>query len=401
MQRDPELAQLIRAEADRQSSSLQLLAGENFTSATVMEALDSPLINKYAEGYPGRRHHGGCEVVDRIEDLAVRRAKDLFKCGYANVQPYSGTNAVLAAYWVLLEPGDKVLAMSRSVGGHFTHGLASNISGRTFDFAYYGVRADTGIIDYDQVRELAQRERPRVIVCGGNFYPRKIDYKSFRRIADEVGAFLIADCSHELGLIAGKAVPSPVPYADVVCAVTHKTLRGPRGGLLLSSPQMGASLDAVVYPFFQGGPHLHTIAGKAAAFGEASTPEFAAYAQQTVKNAQMLAQGLAERGLRLITGGTDTHQMIADVAPLGVSSAQARDRCRRSGIVLDVLPVHQKRGDCIRLGTAAMTSLGMREAEMISIAELIGRALVENNTGTAKRGVSELLASFRSSPLAL
>ncbi|MEU9386266.1 serine hydroxymethyltransferase, partial [Streptomyces sp. NPDC048279] len=321
---DPELAEILLSELARQSTSLQLIAAENFSSPAVLAALGSALSNKYAEGYPGARHHGGCEIVDVAERLAVDRAKALFGAAHANVQSHSGSSAVLAAYAALLCPGDTVLALGLPYGGHLTHGSPANFSGRWFDFVGYGVDPESGLIDHDQVRALARSHRPKAIVCGSIAYPRHIDHAFFREVADEVGAYLIADAAHPIGLVAGGAAPNPVPYADVVCATTHKVLRGPRGGMLLCrSPELAERLDRAVFPFTQGGAQMHTIAAKAVAFGEAATPAFTVYAHQVVANARVLAAGLADQGLAVTTGGTDTHLITADPAPLGVDGRTA------------------------------------------------------------------------------
>ncbi|MEW2519160.1 serine hydroxymethyltransferase [Actinacidiphila alni] len=390
---DPELAGLILAEKDRQSGCLQLIAGENFASPAVLAALGSPLANKYAEGYPGHRHHAGCELVDLAERLAIERATGLFGAEHANVQPYSGSSAVLAAYAALLVPGDTVLATALPHGGHLTHGSRSNFSGRWFRFVGYGTRRDTGLIDYDQVRDLAREHRPKAIVCGGIAHPRHPDYAAFREIADEADAYLIVDAAHTLGLVAGGAAPNPVPYADVVCATTHKTLRGPRGGLILCGEQLAGRVDRAVFPFSQGGPHMHSVAAKAAAFGEAATPAFAAYAHQVVANARLLAGALAAEGLDVQTGGTDTHLVTADVSPLGVSGLRARALCAAAGIVLDkyALPYDTRPADeCsgVRIGTAAITTQGLGENEMAQVAALIVRALRE------ERGVAGAVADL-------
>lgn len=332
---DPELAEVLLGERERQATTLQLIAAENFMSPAVLAALGSPLANKYAEGYPGNRHHGGCEIVDVAERLAVERAKALFGAEHANVQAHSGSSAVLAAYAVLLRPGDTVLALGLPYGGHLTHGSPVNFSGRWFDFVGYGVDAESGLIDHEQVRALARTHRPKAIVCGSISYPRHIDYAFFREVADEVGAYLIADAAHPMGLIAGGAAPSPVPYADIVCATTHKVLRGPRGGMLLCGTELAERLDRAVFPFTQGGAQMHTIAAKAVAFGEAATPAFAAYAHQVVTNARALAAALAAEGLTVTTGGTDTHLITADPAPLGVDGRTARGRLAAAGMVLD------------------------------------------------------------------
>ncbi|MGW6910296.1 serine hydroxymethyltransferase [Streptomyces sp. NPDC054940] len=392
---DPQLADILLGELDRQSTTLQLIAAENFTSPAVLAALGSPLANKYAEGYPGNRYHGGCEMVDVAERLAVERAKLLFGAEHANVQSHSGSSAVLAAYAALLRPGDTVLALGLPYGGHLTHGSPANFSGRWFDFVPYGVDAETGLIDHDQVRTLALSHRPKAIVCGSIAYPRHIDYAFFRAVADEVGAYLIADAAHPMGLVAGGAAPNPVPYADVVCATTHKVLRGPRGGMVLCGSDLAERVDRAVFPFTQGGAQMHTIAAKAVAFGEAATPAFAAYAHQVVANARLLAAALAAEGLVVTTGGTDTHLITADPAPLGVDGRTARGRLAAAGIVLDccALPHGDARG--LRLGTAAVTTQGMGEKEMARIAALMVSVLSGQVEG--KRGrdeVRELVLAF-------
>ncbi|MFG3091922.1 serine hydroxymethyltransferase [Streptomyces antibioticus] len=392
---DPELAEILDGERERQATSLQLIAAENFTSPAVLAALGSPLANKYAEGYPGARHHGGCELVDVAERLAVDRAKALFGAGHANVQAHSGSSAVLAAYAALLRPGDTVLALGLPYGGHLTHGSPANFSGRWFDFVPYGVDAETGLIDYEQVLTLARTHRPKAIVCGSIAYPRHVDYALFREAADEAGAHLIADAAHPIGLVAGGAAPSPVPYADVVCATTHKVLRGPRGGMLLCGAELAERVDRAVFPFTQGGAQMHTVAAKAVAFGEAATPAFTVYAHQVVANAKVLAAGLAAEGLAVTTGGTDTHLITADPAPLGVEGRAARGLLAAAGIVLDccALPHAHDRG--LRLGTAAVTTQGMREEEMARIAALIAGVLrKETEVTKARARVRELTGAF-------
>lgn len=392
---DPQLADILLGELDRQSTTLQLVAAENFTSTAVLAALGSPLANKYAEGYPGARYHGGCEMVDVAERLAVERAKALFGAEHANVQSHSGSSAVLAAYAALLRPGDTVLALGLPYGGHLTHGSPANFSGRWFDFVGYGVDAETGLLDHDQVRTLARNHRPKAIVCGSIAYPRHIDYAFFRDVADEVGAYLIADAAHPMGLVAGGAAPNPVPYADVVCATTHKVLRGPRGGLLLCGSDLAERIDRAVFPFTQGGAQMHTIAAKAVAFGEAATPAFAAYAHQVVANARMLAAGLAAEGFVVTTGGTDTHLITADPAPLGVAGRDARGLLAAAGIVLDccALPHGDARG--LRLGTAAVTTQGMGEEEMAWLAALLAGVLRgETESQKAREEVRELTGRF-------
>ncbi|MFJ9729734.1 serine hydroxymethyltransferase [Streptomyces sp. NPDC101171] len=392
---DPELADILYGELDRQSTTLQLIAAENFTSPAVLAALGSPLANKYAEGYPGARHHGGCEIVDVAERLAVERATALFGAEHANVQSHSGSSAVLAAYAALLRPGDTVLALGLPYGGHLTHGSPANFSGRWFDFVGYGVDAETGLIDRDQVRHLALNHRPKAVVCGSIAYPRHLDYAFFRDVADEVGAYLIADAAHPIGLVAGGAAPSPVPYADIVCATTHKVLRGPRGGMILCGAELAERVDRAVFPFTQGGAQMHTIAAKAVAFGEAAAPAFGAYAHQVVANARVLAGHLTAEGLHVVTGGTDTHMVTADPAPLGVDGRTARGRLAAAGIVLDccVLPHGDGRG--LRLGTAAVTSQGMGEPEMVRIAALMAAALRgEAEPAVTRAEVRELTGAF-------
>ncbi|WP_328927677.1 serine hydroxymethyltransferase [Streptomyces sp. NBC_00190] len=390
---DPQMADVLAGERQRQASTLQLIAAENFTSPAVLAALGSTLSNKYAEGYPGARYHGGCEYVDVAEQVAVERAKALFAAEHANVQPHSGSSAVLAAYAALLRPGDTVLAMGLPYGGHLTHGSPANFSGRWFDFVGYGVDAETGLIDYQQVQDLARAHRPKAIVCGSISYPRHPEYSAFREIADEVGAYLIADAAHPIGLVAGGAAPSPVPYADVVCATTHKVLRGPRGGMLLCGSELAERIDRAVFPFTQGGAQMHTIAAKAVAFGEAAGPAFTTYAHRVVGNARALAEALEDHGFTLTTGGTDTHLITADPAPLGVDGPTARGRLAAAGIVLDTcaLPYGDQRG--IRLGTAAVTTQGMGEPEMLRIAALFAAA-IHGEAAKTRAEVNELTMGF-------
>ncbi|EGE41768.1 aminotransferase class I/II-fold pyridoxal phosphate-dependent enzyme [Streptomyces sp. SID4928] len=377
LRQDPEVAGVLLAETGRQAATLQLIAAENFQSPAVLAALGSPLGNKYAEGYPGARHHGGCEHADAAERIAVRRATALFGAEHANVQPHSGSSAVLAAYAALLRPGDTVLAMGLPYGGHLTHGAPGNFSGRWFDFAGYGVDPGTGLIDYTRLRALARARRPKAIVCGSISYPRHPDYALFREIADEAGAYLIVDAAHPMGLIAGGAAPNPVPYADVVCATTHKVLRGPRGGMILCGAELAERIDRAVFPFTQGGAQMHTVAAKAVAFGEAATPAYTLYAHRVVAHARVLAAGLEAEGFEVTTGGTDTHIVVADPAPLGVDGRTARERLAAAGVVLDTcaLPYGDARG--IRLGTAAVTTQGMDDGDMARIAALFGAAVRE------------------------
>ncbi|MGC5363035.1 serine hydroxymethyltransferase [Streptomyces sp. DT24] len=396
LREDPEIADVLIAEVRRQSGTLQLIAAENFTSPAVLAALGSPLANKYAEGYPGARHHGGCAHADAAERIAVRRATALFGAEHANVQPHSGSSAVLAAYAALLRPGDTVLATGLPDGGHLTHGSPANFSGRWFDFVGYGVDPESGLIDYDQVRALARAHRPKAIVSGSISYPRHPDYETFREIADEVGAYLVVDAAHPMGLIAGGAAPSPVPYADVVCATTHKVLRGPRGGMILCGAELAQRIDRAVFPFTQGGAQMHTIAAKAVAFGEAAAPAFARYAHQVVAHARVLAAGLEAEGFEVTTGGTDTHLIVADPAPLGVDGRVARERLAAAGIVLDTCAL--PRGSAadvtapgvrgIRLGTAAVTTQGLGESDMAELAVLFGAAVRGTGAGGADGDVA-------------
>lgn len=396
-EQDPQLADVLDAELRRRGSQLHLLAGENFSSPQVRTVLAGPLGDKYAEGYPGHRHHTGCGPADAAELLAVERAKSLFGAAHANVQPYSGTSAVLAAYAALLRPGDAVLAMSLAHGGHLTHGSGANFSGRWFDFTGYGVREADGLVDLDQVRDLARAVRPKAIMAGAISYPRALDWAAFRAIADEVGAYLVADAAQTLGLVAGGVIDSPVPYADVVCGVTHKLLGGPRGGLLLCTAELAERVDRAVFPFTQGGPAMNQIAAKALVLGLAAAPGYADYARRTVVNAQTLAEALAEQGLRPLTGGTDTHLVTADVRPLGVTGREAEQRCEAVGVLLgkcavpfDEAPPASASG--VRLGTACVTTQGMGQPEMREAASLLGRAVRGDASVAAE--VTALAARF-------
>ncbi|WP_261569057.1 serine hydroxymethyltransferase [Frankia gtarii] len=377
---DPDIAGVVLDELARLRGGLQLIASENLTSPAVLAALGSTLSNKYAEGYPGRRYYGGCQVVDRAEEIGIARAKELFGAEHANLQPHSGASANFAVYAALLTPGDTVLAMSLPHGGHLTHGSTVNFSGKWFDVVAYGVREDTELIDYDQVRDLARQHRPKMIICGATAYPRLIDFAAFRSIADEVGSWLMVDAAHFIGLVAGGAIPSPVPYADVVSFTTHKVLRGPRGGMILAREELAARIDKAVFPFSQGGPLMHAVAAKAVALREAATPAYAQYARQVVANAQVLAEGLAAEGIRPVAGGTDTHLALLDLRELGVSGRDAEARCDAAGITLnknaipyDPQPPAVSSG--IRVGTPAVTTQGMGESEMKEIAALIARAV--------------------------
>ncbi|MEV6202091.1 serine hydroxymethyltransferase [Streptomyces sp. NPDC051771] len=393
---DPQIADVLAGEARRQAETLQLIAAENFTSPAVLATLGSTLANKYAEGYPGARYHGGCEYADAAERIAVERATALFGADHANLQPHSGSAAVLAAYAALLRPGDTVLAMGLDHGGHLTHGSPANFSGRWFDFVPYGVDAETGLIDYEQLAALARHHRPTAIVCGSISYPRHPDYALFRAVADEVGAYLIADAAHPIGLVAGGAAPNPVPYADVVCATTHKVLRGPRGGMVLCTAELAERIDRAVFPFTQGGAQMHTIAAKAVALGEASTPAFTGYAHRVVEHARVLAAALSAEGFALTTGGTDTHLITADPSPLGVDGRTARARLAAAGMVLDTCALPYGDGRGIRLGTAAVTTQGMGAPEMARIAALFTVALrgEPEETARVRADVRELTSSF-------
>jgi glycine hydroxymethyltransferase len=377
---DPEIADVIRRELERQNTTVQLIASENFTSRAVLEAQGSVLTNKYSEGYPAKRYYGGNSVVDDAENLARDRACALFGAQHANVQPHSGANANMAAFMALLEPGDKVMGMRLDQGGHLTHGSPVNFSGRMYDFVAYGVDDDTEMLDYEVIRDLAVRERPRLIIAGATAYPRVIDFEAFRAIADEIGALLLVDAAHIAGLIAGGAHPSPVPVADVVTFTTHKTLRGPRAGTILSRSDYATAIDKAVFPGLQGGPLMHVIAAKAVAFREASHPDFRKYAADVVTNAQALAAGLAEEGFRIVSGGTDNHLMLVDLRPFGVTGKVAQEALDRAGITCNknAIPNDPEKPfvtSGLRLGSASCTTAGMGPDQMREIAALIGHVL--------------------------
>jgi len=400
---DPEIADVIRAETERQARNLELIASENFVSEAVLEAAGSVLTNKYAEGYPGRRYYGGCEVVDIAEELAIARAKELFAAEHVNVQPHSGSQANMAVYFSLLKPGDTVLAPSLAHGGHLTAGSPMNFSGRLYTIVPYGVRRDTELIDLDQTRDLARRHRPRLIITGGSAFPRAIDFKPFREIADEVGAALMADIAHPAGLVAAGLHPTPVPYADFVTTTTHKTLRGPRGGMVMCKTSYAKDLDRTVLPGVQGGPLMHVIAAKAVAFREAQTPEWRAYQGQIVRNARALADALMGRGHRLVSGGTDTHLMLVDLTGKGITGKDAQEALDRAWVTVNKngIPFDTKGPTVtsgIRLGTPAVTTRGMKEPEMARIATLIDRVLTNlGNTSVeaaVRAEVQELTAGF-------
>lgn len=403
---DPEIAGVVLDELTRLRSGLQLIASENFTSPAVLAALGSTLSNKYAEGYPGKRYYGGCEVVDVAEEIGIARAKALFGAEHANLQPHSGASANLAVYGAFLQPGDTILGMSLPHGGHLTHGTKVSFSGKWFNAVHYGVAKDTEDIDYDQARDLAREHKPKMIIAGGSAIPRLIDFKAFREIADEVGALLMVDAAHFIGLVAGGAIPSPVPYADVVTFTTHKVLRGPRGGMLVCKAEHAAKLDKAVFPMMQGGPLMHAVAAKAVALKEAATPEFASYARQVIANSQALAEGLAAEGMRPVTGGTDTHLSLLDLQAIGVTGQQAEARCAAAGIVLnknaipyDPQPPSVASG--IRVGTPSITTQGMLEGDMKEIASLIGRAVKDEDGASAadvRRSVAALVAAHPAYP---
>jgi glycine hydroxymethyltransferase len=387
---DPEIMKLIDMETNRQKKHIELIASENFVSPQVMEAAGSYLTNKYAEGYPGKRYYGGCEVVDMVEDLARNRMKEIFGADHANVQPHSGSNANLGVYFAVLKPGDKVLGMNLSQGGHLTHGSPVNISGTYFNFIAYGVDKETETIDYDQVREIALREKPKMIVAGASAYPRQIDFAKFREIADEVGAYLMVDMAHIAGLVAVGLHPNPIPYADFVTTTTHKTLRGPRGGAILCKEEYAKAIDKAIFPGIQGGPLMHIIAAKAVAFGEALQDDFKGYQQQTLNNAKALAEGLIKNGFRLVSGGTDNHLILIDVRTKGLTGKKAEALLDDIGVATNknTIPNDPESPfvtSGVRIGTPAMTTRGMKEEDMLEIAEIINLALDESNDRDAIR----------------
>jgi glycine hydroxymethyltransferase len=394
--RDDVLFELIALEAARQESGLELIASENFTSRAVMEAVGSVLTNKYAEGYPGKRYYGGCEVIDRVEQLAIDRAKELFGAAWANVQPHSGSSANLAAYMALLAPGDVVLGMDLAHGGHLTHGSPVNFSGMQYEVVGYQVRIDDERIDMEDVRRLALEHRPKMIIAGASAYARLIDFEAFRRIADEVGAVLLADIAHIAGLVAAKLHPDPLPHAHVVTTTTHKTLRGPRSGLILSNDRdLGKRIDRMIFPGTQGGPLQHVIAGKAVALFEALQPSFRAYARAVIDNAQALAAALAERGHRIVSGGTDNHLLLIDLRPRGMTGKQAVEALDPVHITVSksMIPFDDTKPwitSGIRLGTPALTTRGFTVDEMDSVADLIDRALAGDDADAVRAEVTAL-----------
>jgi glycine hydroxymethyltransferase len=401
-QADPTVARLIDRELLRQQQGVELIASENFASRAVIDAMGTPLTNKYAEGYPGRRYYGGCEVIDEIEQLAIDRLKQIFGSEHANVQPHSGAQANFAAFMALIPPGEKLMGMALPHGGHLSHGAPVNHSGIVWKAVHYGVNPATGRIDYDAVRSLALREQPRLIIAGGSAYARIIDFSAFRSIADEIGAYFVVDMAHFAGLVAGGVHPSPVPHAQVVTSTTHKTLRGPRGGLILCTAEHAKAVDKSVFPGHQGGPLQHVIAAKAVAFGEALTDDFKVYARQVVENAKALAGALIERGYAIVSGGTDTHLMLVDLRPKGLTGKVAEKVLDQAGITVNKNTVPDDPQSPfvtsgIRLGTPALTTRGMGTREMVRIAELIDQALSRQDETTLARvkgEVKELTSAF-------
>ncbi|MDP3995380.1 MAG: serine hydroxymethyltransferase [bacterium] len=399
---DPEVAEQIENETARQRNGLEMIASENLVSRSVMEAVGSPLTNKYSEGYPGKRYYGGNEYIDIIENLARDRAKELFGAEHANVQPHAGSQANMAAYFALAEPGDKVMAMDLAMGGHLTHGSPVNFSGKLFKIIPYGVRRDTHLIDMDEVREIALREKPRVILAGYTAYSRILDFAAFKKIADEAGSYLMVDMAHFAGLVAGEAYPSPFPYADVVTTTTHKTLRGPRGAAIFSKTEdrlrpddkknLAQKVDFSVFPFMQGGPLDHVIAAKAVAFKEAQQPAFAEYAENIIKNAQSLAESLMANGVDLVSGGTDNHLVLLDLTKTGLSGKEAETVLDSVGIYTNknMIPYDPRKPmdpSGLRVGTAALTTRGFTEDELAQVGEMIGHVLHNSGTHDVLEGV--------------
>jgi glycine hydroxymethyltransferase len=407
---DPDIAGVLVSELDRIRSGLQLIASENLCSPQVLTALGSTLSNKYAEGYPGRRYYGGCSEVDKAENLAIERCTTLFEADHANVQPHSGASANQAVYGAFMQPGDTILAMALPMGGHLTHGTKVSFSGKWFNAVHYGVDKNTEDIDYAEVERLAKEHQPKVICAGGSAIPRLIDFEFFRRVADEVGAIFWVDAAHFIGLVAGKAIPSPVPHADVVSFTTHKVLRGPRGGAIVCKEEHAAKIDKAVFPMMQGGPLMHTIAAKAVNFKECATPAYQQYARKVIENAAVLATALGERGIRPTTGGTDTHLSLHDLQGVGVTGADAEARADAAGIVLNknAIPFDPQKPNIasgIRVGTPCVTTQGMGTAEMTRIAELIATAVTKGDADPdhavsreVRAGVTDLVTTFPAYP---
>jgi len=391
---DPEIYAAVKNEIDRQENNLELIASENFTSLAVLEAQGSVLTNKYAEGYPGARWYGGCHNVDVVEDIAISRAKELFGAEYANVQAHSGTSANMAVYMAALNPGDTVLAMDLACGGHLSHGHPHNFSGRFYKIVTYGVDKESEMLDYDKIAELAAEHKPKIILAGASAYPRKMDFARFRKICDSVGAYLFVDMAHIAGLVAAGAHASPVPYAEFVTSTTHKTLRGPRGGFILCRKEFAKKIDSRIFPGLQGGPLMHVIAAKAVAFGEAMKPEFKVYQKQVVKNAQEVAAGLAQKGYRIVSGGTDNHLMLVDLTSKNISGKQASDVLEEVNITVNknLIPYDKQSPAVtsgIRIGTPAVTTRGMKEPQMRQIADFIDQAVAVRDDAFAKSGIRE------------
>jgi glycine hydroxymethyltransferase len=403
---DPEAAEAILDEVHRENTKIELIASENFSSPAVLAALGTPLTNKYAEGYPGKRYYGGCEYVDVVENLAIDRAKKLFNAEHVNVQPHAGAQANLAAFFSFLEPGDTFMGMELAHGGHLTHGSRVNFTGKLFNVVSYGVRKEDELIDLDEVREIAKRERPKLIVAGATAYSRIWDFAAFRSIADEVGAIFVVDAAHFIGLVAGGAHPNPVEHADVVTCTTHKTLRGPRGAMIMCKEEHAKAIDKSVFPAWQGGPMMHAIAAKAVAFAEAAGDEFRSYAHQVVTNARTLASTLTEEGLRIVSGGTDNHLMLVDLRPVGLTGKEAEARLDAVGITVNknAIPYDPEKpfvASGIRVGTPAMTTCGMKETEVGEVGRLIARVLKDDSESTRSEvagAVKDLTSRFRPYP---
>lgn len=391
---DPQVQEVIEKELERQNNNIELIASENFVSPAVLEAQGSILTNKYAEGYPGKRYYGGCEHVDVVENLARDRAKEIFGAEHANVQPHSGSQANMAVYFSVLQPGDKVLGMDLSHGGHLTHGSPVNFSGKLFNFLSYGVEKDTETIDYDKVMEIAKKEQPKMIVAGGSAYVKTLDFKKFREIADEVGAYLLVDMAHIAGLVAAGLHPNPVPHADFVTSTTHKTLRGPRGGLILTTAEHAKAVDKNIFPGIQGGPLMHVIGAKAVAFGEAMQPEFKAYQQRVLDNAKALAESLADGGLRIVSGMTDNHLVLVDVKTFGLTGKVAEEALDEVGITVNknTIPFDEASPfvtSGIRLGTPAMTTRGFTTEDMTEVGHIIVETLTRVKNEKNLDGISD------------
>lgn len=403
---DPETAKAILAEVDRENTKIELIASENFSSPAVLAALGTPLTNKYAEGYPGKRYYGGCEFVDVVEELAIERAKALFGAEHVNVQPHAGAQANAAAYFAFLEPGDTFMGMELAHGGHLTHGSHVNFTGKLFNVVSYGVRKEDEQIDLDEVRDVARRERPKLIVAGATAYSRIWDFEGFRSIAEEVGAIFLVDAAHFIGLVAGGAHPNPVEHADVVTCTTHKTLRGPRGAMIMCKEEHAKAIDKSVFPGWQGGPLMHSIAAKAVAFAEAATDEFKRYARQVVSNAQAMAAAFTDEGLRIVSGGTENHLMLVDLQPIGLTGKEAETRLDDVGITVNknAIPYDPQKpfiASGIRIGTPAITTCGMKEAEVEEVARLIATTLKDDSQSAkdeVRGAVAELTSRFRPYP---